>query len=78
MRRYLESRLVQVGLALLILGTGPLLFIIVAATVDLWPDPNPNPIGPGILAFLTFWPSLICLAVGIGRVRSQVRRRDAA
>jgi hypothetical protein len=51
---YLQSRLVRVGLGLLILGVGPLLFIIVAAAVGLWPDPNPNPIGPGFLAFLTF------------------------
>jgi hypothetical protein len=69
MREYLQSRLVRVGLGLLILGTGPLLFIIVAAAVGLWPDPNPNPIGPGFLAFLTFWPSVICLGIGIAQVR---------
>jgi hypothetical protein len=75
MRDYLKSRLVQVWLGLLILGTGPLLFIIVAAALGLWPDPNPNPIGPGLLAFLTFWPSIFCLAIGIARVR---RDRDGA
>ncbi len=69
MREYLQSRLVQVGLGLLILGVGPLLFIIVAAAVGLWPDPNPNPIGPGFLAFLTFWPGVITLGIGIARVR---------
>jgi hypothetical protein len=74
MRPYLESRLVQVGVGLLVLGTGPLLFIIVAAAIGLWPDPNPNPVGPGILAFLTFWPGLMCLAVGIGRVWLRMRR----
>jgi hypothetical protein len=61
---------------MLILGTGPLLFIIVAAALGLWPDPNPNPIGPGMLALLTFWPSLICLALGI--VRVWLRRRGEA
>ena len=75
MREYLQSRLVQVGLGLLILGVGPLLFIIVAAAVGLWPDPNPNPIGPGFLAFLTFWPGVITLGIGIARVRS---RRNTA
>ena len=69
MRDYLRSRLVRVGLGLLILGTGPLLFIIIAAAVGLWPDPDPNPIGPGLLAFLTFWPGFFCLLVGIFRVR---------
>jgi hypothetical protein len=68
---YLQSRLVRVGLGLLILGVGPLLFIIVAAAVGLWPDPNPNPIGPGFLAFLTFWPGVVCLVIGVSRVRSR-------
>jgi hypothetical protein len=53
------------------LGTGPLVFIIAAAALGLWPDPNPNPIGPGLLAFLTFWPGVICLVVGIARVRGR-------
>ena len=70
MREYLQSQLVRVGLGLLILGVGPLLFIIVAAAVGLWPDPDPNPIGPGFLAFLTFWPGVVCLGIGISRVRS--------
>jgi hypothetical protein len=73
MREYLRSRLVKVGLALLILGTGPLLFIIIAAAVGLWPDPDPNPIGPGFLAFLTFWPGVFCLVTGITRVRRAKR-----
>jgi hypothetical protein len=75
MQEYLQSRLVRVGLGLLNLGVGPLLFIIVAAAVGLWPDPNPNPIGPGFLAFLTFWPGVVCLVIGIARVRS---RRNTA
>ena len=75
MRAYLSSWLVRIGLALLVLGSGPLLFIIAAAAIGLWPDPNPNPVGLGMLAALTFWPALICLGVGILRVRS---RRDGA
>jgi hypothetical protein len=51
------------------LGRHPL-FIIIAAAVGLWPDPNPNPIGPGLLAFLTFWPGVICLVIGMARVRT--------
>jgi hypothetical protein len=65
----MKSRLVRVGLVLLILGTGPLLFIIAAAAVGLWPDPDPNPIGPGLLAAVTFWPAVICIAVGVVRAR---------
>ncbi|HEY6280735.1 MAG TPA: hypothetical protein VIW72_02945 [Burkholderiales bacterium] len=71
MRDYLQSKLVLVGLGLLIFGSGPLLGIIVLAALGLWPDPDPNPIGPGLLAALTFWPGVICLGVGILRVRAR-------
>ena len=70
---YLRSKMVRVGLGLFIFGCGPLLFIIAAASLGLWPDPNPNPVGPGILAFLTFWPSVICMALGGLRVWSRHR-----
>jgi hypothetical protein len=78
-REYLKSNLVRVGLGLLIVGTGPLLGIIVAAHLGLWPDPEPNPIGPGLLFFFTAWPALICLVAGIVRVRQarRARRRSA-
>ena len=69
MRHYLRSNLVRVGLGLLIVGAGPLLFILAAAAIGLWPDPNPNPVGPGLLFALTFWPAVICIVVGITRVR---------
>jgi hypothetical protein len=76
-RECLKSRLVRVGLGLFVFGCGPLLCIIGAAAVGLWPDPNPNPIGPGLLAFLTFWPSVICLLVGVVRVWRARRKRAA-
>ena len=71
MRQYLKSVWVKVGLALLVVGAGPLLFIIVTAAVGLWPDPNPNPIGPGLLFGLTFWPAIICIVVGVVRARNR-------
>lgn len=67
LRHYLASRLVQAGLLVLVLGTGPLLLIIVAATLGLTRDPNPNPIGPGMLAMLTFWPGVILTVIGLTR-----------
>ncbi|MFO1315618.1 MAG: hypothetical protein U1F58_08425 [Burkholderiales bacterium] len=69
MRAYLRSWWVRVGVALLVLGAGPLVLIIAAAAVGLWPDPNPNPIGPGLLFFFTFWPAVVCIVVGVIRVR---------
>ena len=68
MREYLRSKWVRVGIGLLIVGAGPLVFIIGAAAVGLWPDPNPNPIGPGLLFFFTFWPAVICIVIGVVRV----------
>jgi len=69
MSAYLQSGWVKFGLALLFVGAAPLLFIIVAASIGLWPDPNPNPIGPGLLFFFAFWPAVICVGIGVIRVR---------
>lgn len=74
MSAYLRSWWVRAGLALLVVGAGPLLFIIAAAAVGLWPDPNPNPIGPGLLFFITFWPAVACIATGVVLVRRARRR----
>jgi len=75
MSGYLASRWVKFGVALLAIGAAPLLFTIVAAAVGLWPDPNPNPVGPGLLFFFTFWPAIICIAIGVARVRLANRRQ---
>lgn len=68
MKEYLENRLVKIGLILLLLGSGPLLGIIMFAQLGLSSDPNPNPVGPGMLAGLTFWPAVICLGRGVYQV----------
>jgi hypothetical protein len=66
---YLQNRLVKIGLVLLVLGSGPLLGIIICAKLGLLSDPNSNPIGAGLLAGVTFWPAVICLTIGVSRVR---------
>jgi hypothetical protein len=71
MSEYLESTWVKVGLGLLVVGATPLLVIVVAADLGLLRDPNPNPVGPGILFGLTLWPAIICVVVGVIRVRSR-------
>jgi hypothetical protein len=65
---YYSNRLVRIGFWLLVIGAGPLVSIILLAEVGLWPDPNPNPIGPGLSFFFTFWPAVICLGIGISQV----------
>ncbi|HEY4234054.1 MAG TPA: hypothetical protein VGM76_11545 [Lacipirellulaceae bacterium] len=73
MREYAHNRLILIGSALVVFGWGPLVGIILLAAAGVWPDPNPNPIGPGLLFFFTSWPAVICLALGV----VQVRRRRA-
>ena len=53
----------------------PLLAIMLAAALGLLSDPNPNPIGPGLLAFFTFWPAVIMIVWGLAA--SLVRYRKA-
>jgi len=73
MNKYLSNRWFKVGFWIFILGGAPLWSIVLLAAIGLWPDPNPNPVGPGLLFFLTAWPGLICMAIGAGQVLS---RRD--
>ena len=74
MREYLQDRVVKIGLMILALGSFPLLAIIFLAKVGIWPDPNPNPIGPGLLMFLTFWPGVITLVSGLFSVKARLRK----
>jgi hypothetical protein len=64
-------RIFWIGVATLALGTGPLLVIILLAALHLTKDPNPNPIGPGLLAFLTFWPGVAMTIIGLVKSRKK-------
>lgn len=63
-----SNRLFKIGAIIAMVGCGPLLLIILLAGIGLWPDPNPNPIGPGLLFFVSFWPAVICLGIGTAQV----------
>jgi hypothetical protein len=71
----LRSKWLWIGVCLLVLGTGPL--IVAVQIAKLQGDSNPNPVGPGMLCMLTFWPSIgmivIGLASGLRRQRAQRR-----
>lgn len=69
MAQYFSNRLFKIGFWLFVIGCGPLFCIIFLAGIGLWPDADPNPIGPGLLAFLTFWPSIICMVIGVVQTR---------
>jgi hypothetical protein len=59
----------RLGLGLLVIGTGPLLLFLVADEIGLISDPNPNPIGLGLLYFFTFWPAVGLILFGLLRWR---------
>jgi hypothetical protein len=74
MTGFLSNRWSKIGLALVLVGWGPLLLIVLLAAAGLWPDPNPNPVGPGILFLITSWPAIICLAIGFYQTRRRKPR----
>ena len=71
MKKYLKNIWVKIAFVLVVFGWGPLWVIVMLAAIGLWPDPNPNPIGPGLLFFFTFWPAVICAGIGVFQVRRQ-------
>lgn len=75
MGQYFRSWWIRVAILGLVVGTGPLVSIMVAAGLGITDDPNPNPVLFGMLAGLTFWPSLGLIALGIWRVRKSSTAR---
>lgn len=63
----------RLGMGLLLLGSGPLALFILASQAGLIRDPDPNPIGFGLLAFFSFWPALFLIIVGC--LQASSRRR---
>ncbi|WP_353265319.1 hypothetical protein [Gemmatimonas sp.] len=75
MGQYFRSWWIRVAILGLVVGTGPLVSIMVAAGLGITDDPNPNPVLFGMLAGFTFWPSLGLIALGIWRVRKSSTAR---
>jgi hypothetical protein len=73
MQDYLANRWFKIGFWMAVIGWGPLWAVVLLAAVGLWPDPDPNPIGLGLLFFVTFWPAVICLGIGVFQVLRQRR-----
>ncbi len=72
--RWSGAKLLMVGLALLVLGTAPLLTVIFLSSLGIG-DTDPNPVGLGLLAFFTFWPAVGMSVAGLVRVVGE-RVRD--
>ena len=58
----------KLGIGLFAFGCGPLLLFIAADALGFISDPDPNPIGLGLLAFLTFWPAVGLTLFGLTRL----------
>jgi TRAP-type mannitol/chloroaromatic compound transport system permease small subunit len=71
--RFRDSWVIRIGAILFLLGVGPLLLLALTNSIGL-SDSNPDV--TGILAFLTFWPSIGILLVGFLLViRENEKRR---
>jgi len=53
----------KIGVLLLVIGTSPLLIVILLDTLGI--INAPNPVGFGIIFFITFWPAIILVIIGI-------------
>jgi hypothetical protein len=76
-RNILRSGLFVTGLPLLLVGSGPLFTVMVLADLGFTRNPNPKPIGYGVLAGLTFWPGRVLMFVGIVKTVKQGCRGPA-
>jgi catechol 2,3-dioxygenase-like lactoylglutathione lyase family enzyme len=72
-RRRSGRSLIRLGTIIFLLGTGPLFLVILLSKLGVG-DPNPNPIGPGLLGLLTFCPSVFMVAMGVVRLREERRQ----
>lgn len=65
MKKILGNLWIRIGLGIAVLGWLPLLLFGVWVWLGLSRDPHPNPIGLGLLAFLSFWPAAVCIGIGV-------------
>ena len=60
--RYRDSKLIRTGALLFLIGPG---FLVLAYAISrVMGDEHPNPVGPGLLTYFLFWPSVILLSIG--------------
>ena len=56
-------KLTRIGVIIFIVGSSPLLLVMLYAKIGILEDPNP--ILFGIMAMFTFWPSLLLILIGV-------------
>ena len=59
------NKLTRIGLIFFLVGSGPLLLFMLFVKIGLLQESNPNPILFGIMAMVTFWPSILLILIGV-------------
>ena len=65
MKSLFKNRFFLIGLILFVIGSGPLILTMTAASLGLTTDPDPNPVIFGMMAMFSFWPGIILMGIGI-------------
>lgn len=73
-KQVFKNKIFLAGFILIVLGSGPLFVIILAAKLGLTPDPNPNPVIFGMMARFSFWPGLIMMGIGAYKEKKPLQK----
>lgn len=74
-KQVFKNKIFLTGSILLLIGSGPLIMTLLAAELGLTTDPNPNPVLPGIMAGLSFWPGLILMGIGVYKEKTSTAEK---
>ena len=66
----------RIGLTLFAVGSSPLLAIVLLSNLGLTEDPNPNPVGAGIIFAITCYPSIALILYGAWTSWRQYRAKE--
>jgi len=76
MNTLMSNRLFRIGAITALVGWTPLLAVVLLELLGVLR--GSNPIGLGLLFFVTFWPAVICMGLGAFRVwRARGQTGDA-
>lgn len=75
-KQVFKNKIFLTGFILLVVGSSPLLVTLLAATLGLTADPNPNPVIFGMMAMFTFWPGILLMGVGIYKEKTSITENN--
>lgn len=72
MNRFLRSRLILIGLAVLLLGTGPFISVLLGERFGVAFDPELKRARLGVMAWIAAWPGVTLIILGVWRARKPI------